>query len=156
MEGESGPLEGCWRGRVVAARPVWSGGSQGRGRPFTRSPVPSPPPILLHPVLSLSLFLPPSLPSPPRLASSASLRHCPFHFSSSPVSSTIPLPLFVPQNRCLSLSVPPPRVDRRGSSGCLSPFLSSGPRTGAGLTKLHRLFVIYLYFGSDRRQLVLV
>lgn len=33
-------LEGCWRGRVVAARPVWSGGSQGRGRPFTRSPVP--------------------------------------------------------------------------------------------------------------------
>lgn len=120
--------------------------------PFTRS-LPSPDPASPCP-FSLSLS-PSSLPSPPRLASSASLRHCPFHFSSSPVSSTIPLPLFVPQNRCLSLSVPP-RVDRRGSSGCLSPFLSSGPRTGAGLTKLHRLFVIYLYFGSDRRQLVLV
>lgn len=30
---------------MVAARPVWSGGSQGRGRPFTRSPIrPLPPP----------------------------------------------------------------------------------------------------------------
>ncbi|KAL0125925.1 hypothetical protein PUN28_004775 [Cardiocondyla obscurior] len=33
------------KSRVVAARPVWSGGSQGRGRPFTRSPIrPFPPP----------------------------------------------------------------------------------------------------------------
>lgn len=128
--------------------------------PFTRS-LPSPDPASPCP-FSLSLSLPFSLPpSPPRLASSGSLS-LPF---AGIAPSTSLLHLFLPRflflfsshktgvSRSLSHLL---GVDRRGSSGCLSPFLSSGPRTGAGLTKLHRLFVIYLYFGSDRRQLVLV
>lgn len=59
---------------MVAARPVWSGGSQGRGRPFTRSPMPPVSPLATFPTVLFSNLSSSRLDPGPFLFSSTSFQ----------------------------------------------------------------------------------